>query len=220
MDALLYGYKQTGDEDDASPRAQPGSRLDQVEPDAVPPRAPGLAWHPKAAADRARYLGFLARTAACKGLLNPKQARLMVRSLKAHAQVPRQRPAAPGQQLGLFQDLGLLILSRYVSYEEEAAVAQAGVAPLPGDPSGAAQLRVWLEHSTQYQFLATRLLRDFIRYTPGKQRDPALSATLAGAMKAATNWFVQPGGRYALLGDTAIGTAPDWGYSPGWTLRD
>ena len=73
---------------------------------------------------------------------------------------------------------------------------------------------MWLEHSTQYQFLATRLLRDFIKYSPGKKPNPVLSATLA-AMKAAANWFVKPGGRYALLGDTAIGTAPDWGYNRG-----
>lgn len=216
MDRLLYGYKQTGD--GTTLRRARDLALDWVKsnPMRFRPGRQGFAWHPKSAADRATYLGFLARTAACKGLLNPKQARLMVRSLKAHARYLANAQQHQVSNFGLFQDLGLLILSRYASYENEAARwRKLALRRFPETLHGRlSSENVWLEHSTQYQFLATRMLRDFIRYSPGKKQNPELSATLA-AMRAATNWFVKPGERYALLGDTQIGTAPDWGYNPG-----
>ena len=121
MDTLLYGYKQTGD--GTTLRRARNLALDWIKSNPIRfrPGRKGFAWHPKAVADRARYLGFLARTAACKGLLNPKQARLMVRSLKAHAQYLANAQQHQVSNFGLFQDLGLLILSRYVSFEKESA---------------------------------------------------------------------------------------------------
>ena len=216
MDTLLYGYKRTGDA--TTLRRARDLALDWIKsnPQRFRPGRKGFAWHPKSTADRAGYLGFLARTAACKGMLNAKQARLMVRSLKSHAQYLASAQQHQVNNFGLFQDLGLLILSKYVVYEKESAKwRKLALRRFPETLRGRlSSENVWLEHSTQYQFLAIRLLRDFIRYSPGKRRDPELNATLA-AMKAAANWFVKPGGRYALLGDTQIGNAPQWGYNRG-----
>ncbi|HSJ16697.1 MAG TPA: heparinase II/III family protein [Solirubrobacterales bacterium] len=213
IDTLLYAYKRTGDE--TMLRRARDLALDWIEsnPRRFRPGRHGFAWHAKSAADRATYLGFLARTAACKGLLNPEQARVMVRSLRAHAEYLADAGEHQVSNFGLFQDLGLLILSRYVSYEKQAAKwRQLALRRFPETLRGRLSSEdVWLEHSTQYQFLAIRLLRDFIKYTPGKP-NPELRPTLA-AMKAAANWFVKPGGQYALLGDTQIGSAPDWGYN-------
>ena len=216
IDTLLYEYRRT--EDRATLRMARDLALDWIEsnPRRFRPGRKGFAWHPKVVAERAGYLGFLARTAACKGMLKAKQARLMVRSLKAHAQYLANAQQHQVSNFGLFQDLGLLILSKYLVYEKDAAKwRKLALRRFPETLRGRlSPENVWLEHSTQYQFLAIRLLRDFLRYSPGKQRDPALSETLA-AMKAAANWFVKPGGRYALLGDTQIGTAPEWGYNAG-----
>jgi len=216
MDTLLYAYKRTGDT--ATLRRARDLALDWIKSNPRRFRAgrKGFAWHPKSAADRAGYLGFLARTAACKGMLNAKQARLMVRSLKAHARYLANGPEHQVSNFGLFQDLGLLILSKYLVYEKESSGwRKLALRRFPETLRGRlSSENVWLEHSTQYQFLAIRLLRDFLKYSPGKQRDPELSAKLA-EMKAAANWFVKPGGRYALLGDTQIGSAPEWGYNRG-----
>jgi hypothetical protein len=216
MDALLYAYKRTGDA--ATLRRARDLALDWIDsnPRRFRPGRKGFAWHPKSVADRAGYLGFLARTAACKGMLNAGQARTLVRSLKAHAQYLASAKAHQENNFGLFQDLGLLILSKYLVYEKQATKwRKLALRRFPETLRGRlSSENIWLEHSTQYQFLAIRLLRDFLKYGPGKDADPELSATL-GAMRSAANWFVKPGGRYALLGDTQIGTAPAWGYKKG-----
>ena len=216
MDTLLYAYRRTGDE--TSLRRALDLALDWVKsnPRRFRPGRKGFAWHPKAVADRAGYFGFLTRTAGCKGLLNAKQARLMVRSLKTHGQYLANAQQHQASNFGLFQDLGLLILSEYLPFEKESTSwRKLAVRRFPETLRGRlSSENVWLEHSTQYQFLAVRLLRDFIKYRPGKERDPVLSDTLA-AMRAATSWFVKPDGGYALLGDTQVGEAPEWGYNKG-----
>lgn len=216
IDALLYDYRRTGDEDTL--RRARDLALDWIEsnPKRFRPGRKGFAWHPKTAADRVGYLGFLTRAAACEGLLNQTQARVLVSSLVAHGEYLADAKEHEASNFGLFQDLGLLIVSEYIEFEKESASwRKLAVRRFPDTLQGRlSPENVWLEHSTQYQFLAIRLLRDFIKYRPGKQRDPALSATLA-AMRGATNWFVKPGGQYALLGDTQIADAPTWGYSKG-----
>jgi hypothetical protein len=214
IDTLLYAYKRTGDRE--SLRRALDLALDWVKsnPRRFRPGRQGFAWHPKAAADRAGYLGFVARTAACEGLLNAKQARLLMRSLKAHGRYLASDSQHQASNFGLFQDLGLLILSKYLSFKKESTKwRKTAVRRFPETLRGRlSSENVWLEHSSQYQFLAVRLLRDFIKYRPGKKRDPGLSDTLA-EMRAATGWFVKPDRSYALLGDTEIAGAPEWGYN-------
>jgi Heparinase II/III-like protein len=72
---------------------------------------------------------------------------------------------------------------------------------------------VWLEHSTQYHFLAIRLLRAFLDFKP-KAKSDALLRTLLARLKDRAGWFVAPDGTYALLGDTQLGKVPTWGYYP------
>jgi hypothetical protein len=216
MDTLLYSYRRTGDEADL--RRARDIALDWIKsnPRQFRPGRRGFAWHPKAAADRAGYLGFLARTAGCRGLLNRKQARVMVRSLNAHGRYLANASEHQASNFGLFQDLGLLLLSQYLPFEGEAEKWQKlAVARFPQTLLGRLSPEsVWLEHSTQYQFLAIRLLRDFIRWKPGEGRDAVLTEIL-NRMRDATGWFVAPDGEYALLGDTGFGEAPDWGYFKG-----
>jgi hypothetical protein len=220
LDTLFNAYKRTGDE--GILRQARDIALDWVKsnPRRFRPGRKGFAWHAKAAADRAGYLGFLTRTAGCKGVLNRKQARLLLRSLNSHGKYLANAQYHQVSNFGLFQDLGLLLLAEYLPFEKEAKRwRRVAVGRFPetlhGRLSGEG---VWLEHSTQYQFLAIRLLRDFIKYKPGKERDPALRKVLA-AMRGVTGWFVAPDGKYALLGDTQLGEAPEWGYNPRGTYQ-
>jgi hypothetical protein len=213
IDTLLYAYQRTGDE--GALRQARDIALDWIKsnPRRFRPGRKGFAWHPKTSSDRATYLGYVARTAGCKGLLNPKQARLLVRSLNAHGKYLANGAQHQASNFGLFQDLALLLVSQYLPFEREAdRWRKLAVRRFPETLQGRLSSEaIWREHSTQYQFLAIRLLRDFLKYKPGKQRDPALTEILA-RMRDATGWFVDPQGQYSLLGDTQFGKAPEWGY--------
>jgi hypothetical protein len=221
MDTLFDSYKRSKGEKPL--RMARDLAIDWIKrnPRRFKPGQKGFAWHAKAAADRAGYLGYLARTAACKGLLNRKQAKKLVRSLKAHgAYLANARQHQPSN-FGLFQDIGLLLLSQYLSFEKGTSNRWRNLAirRFPQTLNGRrSSENVWLEHSTQYQFLAIRLLRDFIEFKPGKTQDPKLTSIL-NKMRAVTGWFVSPNGTYALLGDTEIEKAPEWGYNPGGTYQ-
>jgi hypothetical protein len=214
LDTLFDSYQRTGNKKVL--RQAVAIAIDWIKrnPRSFVPGRSGFAWHPKAAADRAGYLGYLARTAACKGQLIGGQAQTLLRSLEAHGRYLSSGKQHQESNFGLFQDYGLLVLSQYVSFENEAKRWQKlALRRFPETLRGRlSSENMWLEHSAQYQFLAIRLLRDFIDYSPGKP-DPALVLTLAGLRQAAS-WFVGPDGEYALLGDTAVGTVPSWGYSP------
>jgi hypothetical protein len=220
MDTLFYSYLRTGDE--GILRQARDIALDWVKsnPRQFQPGRKGFAWHPKSASDRAMYMGFLVREAGCKGLLNRKQARILLRSLNAHGKYLANASQHQESNFGLFQDVSLLQLSQYLPFEGESdRWRKLAVRRFPETLRGRLSSEyVWREHSTQYQFLAIRLLRDFLKYKPGKKRDPVLSQTLA-RMRDATGWFVDPEGEYALLGDTQFGTAPDWGYFKGRTYQ-
>jgi Heparinase II/III-like protein/Heparinase II/III N-terminus len=220
IDTLLYSYMRTGDE--GLLRQARDIALDWIKsnPRQFRPGLRGFAWHPKAAADRAGYLGFLTGEAGCKGLLNRKQAQLMVRSLNAHGRYLANAAEHQDSNFGLFQDLGLLLVSQYLPFEREAERwRKLAVRRFPETLMGRLSPEwVWREHSTQYQFLAIELLRDFLKYKSGEQRDPALVDTLA-RMRDATGWFVDPERQYALLGDTQFAKAPEWGYNKGGSYK-
>ncbi|MGH2993973.1 MAG: heparinase II/III domain-containing protein [Solirubrobacterales bacterium] len=213
MDVLMHSYKRTGNE--TVLRQARDLALDWVKsnPRQFKPGRRGFAWHPKAVADRAGYLGYVTRTAACKGLLNRKQGRLLLRSLNAHGRYLANTQQHQESNFGLFQDIGLLLLSEYVSFEAEAPRWRAlAMRRFPETLLGRLTSEpVWLEHSTQYQFLAIRLLRDFLRFKPDEKTDPFLKGLLA-QLKDRGGWFVAPDGTYALLGDTQLGKVPEWGY--------
>jgi Heparinase II/III-like protein/Heparinase II/III N-terminus len=221
MDRLFYSYKRTGD--DTPLRQARDIALDWIKsnPRRFQPGRKGFAWHPKAAADRAGYLGFLVRAAGCKRLLNRKQAATLVKSVNAHGAYLSSGTYHQSSNFGLFQDLGLLLLSKYASFEKEKSKRWRAhaVQRFPQTLSGRLSSEgVWLEHSTQYQFLAVRLLREFLKWRPGEERDPLLSAVLA-KMREVTGWFVAPNGTYAVLGDTALDNAPEWGYNTAGTYQ-
>jgi hypothetical protein len=221
MDALFNSQKRTKDEKPL--RMARDIALDWIKsnPRRFKPGRQGFAWHPKAAADRAGYLGYLTRAAGCKGLLNRKQASLLVRSMKAHGSYLSSSKHHQESNFGLFQDVGLLLLSKYISFDKGKSKGwqRQAIQRFPETLEGRrSSENVWLEHSTQYQFLAIRLLRDFINFKPGKEPDPALTKVL-DKMRAVTGWFVSPDGTYSVLGDTELEEAPEWGYNPRGTYQ-
>ena len=170
-----------------------------------PKPVPNMAWQNLVAGDRASYLGYVTRAAACEGMLPNRPAKRLLDSVKAHGDYLAGAGYFESNH-GLFTDLGLFLLAnRYFPFLPEAPQWEALARDrfprtLAGRTSSSG---IWLEHSADYQFLAIRLAETFQGYAGA---DPRISALLA-RLKEAAAWFVEPDGRYPLIGDTSADRA-------------
>lgn len=171
-------------------------------------KVPDDAWVDKIAGDRAPYLAYVARAAACRGILGRGESRKLVASIRRHGRFLADRVKYRPTNHGLFLDIGLVLLAEQVPSLNESghwrAVAKSRfqrtlrgrVAPSEG---------IWREHSVTYQVVATQLAEKFFERlglsgTPG----------FLERMREATGWFVMPDGRLAQIGDTDLKDAPAW----------
>jgi hypothetical protein len=166
-----------------------------------------MAWQNLVAGDRASYLGYVTRAAACEGMLPNKPAKQLLNAVKAHGRYLSTGAGYYESNHGLFTDLGLFLLAnRYFPFLPEAPQWEALARDrfpqtLAGRTSGSG---VWLEHSADYQFLTIRLAEQFLQFAG---EDPRVSGLVA-RLKDAAAWFVEPDGKYPLIGDTSVGRAP------------
>jgi hypothetical protein len=206
LEPLLRSYADQGDLDALSQAT--ALALDWVDqnPRGGPHTAPD-AWGDKVVGDRVPYLSYTTRAAACEGLLTPAEERALLASLSDHGTFL----AAPANYIpnnhGLFVDLGLLRLTRFLPFLDQSSqwsetAQRRFVRTLRGRLAGG----VWLEHSSAYQFLAIRSVEDFSRVLGA---DATLERLLA-RMRTAAGWFVRPDGRITQFGDSNLYRAPDW----------
>lgn len=172
-----------------------------------PKPVPRMAWQNLVSGDRAPYLGYLTRAAACEGLLPRKPAKVLLDSLVEHGDYLAHGKGYYHSNHGLFADLGLFLLAdRYVPFLAQAP-GWEGLArdrfprTLAGRMSGSG---VWLEHSPDYQLLAIRMAETFIRFAG---EDPRTGALLS-RLKDTAAWFITPDGKLPLIGDTSASRAP------------
>ena len=204
MEVLIQAYRE-GDRE-ALLRAR-RLAIDWIENNRLSERhRPAMAWFNLAAGIRAPLLGYVTRAAACEDMLPKHAARTLLDSIAQHGEYL----AGPGyyrSNHGLFTDLGLfLIADRYGPFFPEAqGWVSLARSRFPQTLAGrTANSGAWLEHSTDYQFLVIKLAE---RYLAVSGPDPRVESLLAQLRDAAA-WFVEPDGRYALIGDASTDRAP------------
>jgi Heparinase II/III-like protein len=159
-------------------------------------------WFDKVVGDRAPYLAYLTRAASCEGLLSDKQANVLLKSLKAHGSFLSDPGEYTNTNRGLYMDTGLVLLSQQLPFMLKAAswrqvgetrfAANLHSHTIPGEG-------FWLEHSSTYQILVTKLVERFLDI-PGTD-DPGL-ADLHSQLKNTSGWLVEPDEENILLGNS------------------
>lgn len=197
---LAYLYRQEGDL--AALRQARSLLLDWIRQN---PRGASIAeaWQDKVVADRAGFMSYFTRAAACEHLLSRRQAgRLLdaVRAAGAFSAFSRNYNSRGNH--GLFQDYALVLIKGYFPYLR----GSGGWARL-GSRRYLAHMRrrttrsgVWREHSGGYQVLAYRLLNRFIEASQGFATDSVIS--LQNRLRLAASWLVEPDGLIVPWGDS------------------
>ena len=206
VEPLLASYATTGNTEDLRQATEIG--LDWVGANPFGDRGtPVEAWSDKVVGDRVPFLSYLVRAAACEGLLDDRERRLLLASIAEHGRVLASKRIYAPDNHGLFVDLGLARLTNFFPFLERSdewreLARERFEATLRGRLSAG----VWLEHSSAYEFLAIRALEDFLRvHGP----DAELEGLLV-EMRAAAGWFVKPNGEITQFGDSNLEPIPDW----------
>lgn len=160
------------------------------------------AWADKIVGDRAPYLAYLLRAAGARGDLDEAQARALLDSLLDHGRhLAADEHHTEGSNHGLFQDVGLVLLSDYLPFCEEAAAWR----PLAIDRFTATVAEhvgadgAHLEHSPGYHHLILSTVQRLQRVAA--VHTPALD-DIADRMEEAAAWFVMPDGTIPPVGDS------------------
>jgi Heparinase II/III-like protein/Heparinase II/III N-terminus len=206
LSPLLAGYRETGNRDDLSLAL--AIALDWVEQNGrAAPDTPMEAWADKVVGDRVPFLAYLLRVSACEGLATAQGRGALLAALEEHGRVLASGERYVPDNHGLFVDLGLLRLVRFLPFlparDEWSALARSRF-----EQTLRARLAdgIWLEHSSAYQFLVIRAVE---RMLDVHGADAELSELLA-EMRAAASWLVRPDGELAQFGDSNLEPVPDW----------
>lgn len=209
MDSLFYIYRQGGPNAEAALAQARDLALDWIAANPPAPADPlNPPWAGKVAADRAAYLAYLARAAACEGLLSDAQAATLIDSLRAHGEFLVVNHTSGDH--GLYGDYALGLLDIYLPFLPEGDAWRALAIERFGPTlRGRFNERegVWLVNTPVYQAtvadLADRWLEDV-------HPDPKL-ARLARRMRSGVGWFVLPDGELAPFGDDhTMVPVPPW----------
>jgi hypothetical protein len=172
------------------------------------PDTPGEAWTDKVVGDRAPFVGYLTRAAACEDLIDRDEAATLIDSVRQHAVFLTEDQVYAPDNHGLFADRGLYLSARYAPFLAEAPEwKRLARRRFESTLRGRLSEGVWLEHSSNYQFLALRPVEEFIELLGG---DAELER-LERQMKAAAAWFVEPDGEITQFGDSNLEPVPRWG---------
>ena len=199
MDSLFYIYREGGPSAALALAQARDLALDWIA--ANPPASADQfnpPWSRKVTADRAAYLAYLARAAACEGMLSDEQAATMIDSLRAHGEFLVANHTAGDH--GLYADYALGLLDMYLPFLPEAdgwrALAIERFGPTLRRRFDARE-GVWLVNTPVYQATVADLTD---RWLEDVHADPGL-ARLAARMRNGVGWFVLPDGELAPFGD-------------------
>ena len=202
MDALFYIHREGGPNATLALTQARDLTLDWISQnpsDAEQGHPSNPAWAPKPAADRPAYMAYLARRAACKGLLSVSQAEVMLDSLRQHAEHLLVQ-VSPGK--ALWRAYGLALIGQYLhgvlpeaaSWQAEAIERFKPALLTRFDPREA----VWKTNSANYQAMFAHLVQLFHDdVDPGD----AELVEIAAALRESLGWFVLPDGSLTLFGD-------------------
>jgi hypothetical protein len=153
--------------------------------------------------DRAAYLGYMTRAAACEHVLHRNQALGAIRSLKVHADWLLHHRSKTNH--GLFDNLGLLALGRDLRFTDDARRwRQIGRRRFAKGFHRRVKVDegFWLENSAAYHFLLANVLA---RFVPAGGHRPGLPRLL-DRMDAVGGWLIEPDGHIVQFGDSNLST--------------
>jgi hypothetical protein len=208
IDPLVYAYAIDGDAGAVGQARDLLLDWIQQNPRGAPGTSP-WAWNDKGSGDRAPFLAYFTRAAACEGMLTNGQASTLIDATLDHAEFLMLPENHPAHNHALFVDLGLAGLARLSGYLPAAegwfAAARSGFRRTvtartePGEG-------FWLEHSTGYQFLVVSLVERFVAIA-----GDGTFGGLLNRMRWAAGWLVTPAGSQVPYGDSnEEGRVPTW----------
>jgi Heparinase II/III-like protein/Heparinase II/III N-terminus len=171
-----------------------------------------MAWSDKVAGDRAPFLSYLLRSAAVEGLLTDEQLTTLFDAVLDHAEfLYDDANYTAVSNHGLYQDVGLVLLSSYVDFLPQAVEwRRRGVErfreTLTKHVASGGE-GVHLEHSPAYQWLMVGLVR---RFRELADFDDERLLAMLGELEEAAGWLVLPDGSTPPLGDSDMLPAPLW----------
>jgi Heparinase II/III-like protein/Heparinase II/III N-terminus len=166
-------------------------------------------WENKIIGDRAPYLAYIARAAACDDMLSREQGPALVRSLRQHGRALTEGKLYVPSNHGLFMDYGLEALAKEAPFLSKAATWRS-LAPRRFYKTLRRRIYpsegFWLENSSSYHLAVLKLVRDFTALA-GKAA-PASLRRLSTKMTDVAGWLVEPDGKRVLLGDSNLKATP------------
>lgn len=173
-------------------------------------------WENKIVGDRAPYLAYVTRAAACQGMLSQKQGLFLIRSLRQHGRALTSNKLYKPSNHGLFMDYGLEALAKTAAFlpkspEWEPFAPRRFMRTLGRRiyPSEG----FWLENSSSYHLAVLKLVREFDALA-GSSAPPALHR-LTRRMTDVAGWLIEPDGKRVLLGDSNLKVTPPEALSAG-----
>ncbi len=161
-------------------------------------------WTDRVAARRAAFIAFIARAAACEGVIGREDAKLMLASIRKHGRYLRNDANYKATNHGLSIDLALASLGRYLPQDRFLARgAVRGEQRYRRTFYGSFQAAegVWLEHSMGYYDYAINLIDDYLRIV--NPNDAELQAARAQLVTSLA-WLTAPDEKMAQFGDTSL----------------
>lgn len=190
LDILFYAYRENGDRKALLKAKQ--IIVDWVKNNPLKRPTTARTWFDKVAGDRAAYIAYGTRAAACEGMLSPKLALILLGSVEQHIRFLGKRQIYSNTNRGLFMDLGLIFSGRQMRFlpgatkarnrGERRFVGNVQDHVLPGEG-------MWLEHSSTYQFLTISAIERYLEVIQSKK--PFLNEILP-TMKDTAAWMTMP----------------------------
>jgi hypothetical protein len=166
-------------------------------------------WENKVIGDRAPYIAYVTRAAACAHLLSREQGLVLIRSLRQHGRALTERKLYVPSNHGLFMDYGLEALAKEAAFLSKAPEWEKFA---PKRFQKTLEKRIypdegfWLENSSSYHLAVLKLIRDF--RTLAGDAAPASLRQLTAEMTDVAGWLIEPDGKRVLLGDSNLKATP------------
>jgi hypothetical protein len=167
------------------------------------------AWENKIIGDRAPYLAYITRAAACDHMLRREQGLTLIRSLRQHGRALTEGRLYVPSNHGLFMDYGLEALAKEAPFLSKAPEWRR-LAPRRFYKTLSRRIYpsegFWLENSSSYHLAVLKLVRDFTALA-GNAAPPSLRR-LSARMTDVAGWLIEPDGKRVLLGDSNLKATP------------
>ena len=200
LDILLYDYRHNHNR--ASLKKAKRVVVDWIKSNPRSAPTTDRTWFDKVVGERASYIAYVTRAAACAGMVNGKLPQKLLGSVLTHGRFLLSKSNYTHTNRGLFEDYGLLQVGKQVPW-----LQGAGKWRRRGEQRFAHTVKqltyadegLWLEHSTTYHFLAEGIIEAYLK-TPGVKQ-PAIRALLP-KMKAAAGWLIEPDNHWLQAGNS------------------